>query len=206
MEKKILYSFSASLFLLFYHSIPLSAQRFEIIPFGGYQTSAKIEAYQGSLRITDALNYGAAFDLKFSEGYKMELSYSRMVSDLSYVFNNNSQLLCNLAVQYLSIGGLLEINPRERIVPFFKVAFGRTIYRPIADTIATEHVMHFDISSGVKYFVSENIGFRFQASLLLPIFIDGTYFEEAVPPPGQGIKTEISGVQGDFTAGVIFKF
>lgn len=206
MGEKILYSFSATLILLFYHSILVSAQRFEIIPFGGYQTSARIEAYQGSLRITDALNYGAALDLKFSEGYKIEFSYSRIASDLSYVLNNNSQHLCNLAVQYLSIGGLLEINPRERIVPFVKVAIGRTIYRPIADTIATEHVMHFDISSGVKFFVSEHIGFRFQASLLLPVFIDGTYFEEAVPPPGQGIKTEISGIQGDFTAGVIFKF
>lgn len=184
----------------------VTAQRFEIIPFGGYQTSARIEAYQGSLRISDAFNYGAALDFKFSEGYKVELSYSRMETDLTYLLNNTSQPLSDLAVQYLSIGGLLEINPKERIVPFIKVAFGRTIYQPIADTIATEHVMHFDISTGVKFFVSEHIGFRFQASLLLPVFIDGTYFEEAVPPPGQGIKTEISGIQGDFTGGVIFKF
>jgi hypothetical protein len=206
MYKKILYSLLANIILLFCHLTMVSAQRFEIIPFSGYQTSARIEAYQGSLRITDALNYGAALDFKFSEGYKIEISYSRMASDLTYVLDNNMQPLCDLTVQYISIGGLFEINPRERIVPFVKFAIGRTYYHPIADTIATEHVMHFDISSGVKYFVSEHIGFRFQASLLLPVFIDGTYFEEATPPPGQGIKTEISGVQGDFTVGVIFKF
>jgi hypothetical protein len=206
MDKKILHSISVALIFLFYHSMPVSAQILEIIPFGGYQTSAKIEAYQGSLRITDGLSFGAAVDVKLKEGYKFEISYSRMASDLTYVYNNNTQPIANLAVHYLSIGGLLEIHPGERIVPFVKVAVGRTYYQPIADSIATEHVMHFDISSGVKYFFSEHIGFRFQASLLLPVFIDGMYFEEAAPPPGQGIKTEISGIQGDFTAGVIFRF
>ena len=206
MYRKKLHLFLATLIPLFCHLTMVSAQRFELIPFGGYQTGARIEAYKGSLRISDALNYGAAFNYKFSEGYKIELSYSRMVTDLNYVLDNNSQPLSNLAVQYLSIGGLLELNSRERIVPFVKVALGRTIYRPIADTIATEHVMHFDISSGVKIFISDHIGFRFQASLLLPVFIEGTYFEAALPPLGQGIKTEISGIQGDFTAGVIFRF
>jgi hypothetical protein len=206
MKSKIPYTFSAAFILIFSYLGPVSAQKFEIIPFGGYQTGARIEAYKGSLKISDALNFGAALDIKLSDGYKIELSYSRMASDLTYVIDDIAKPLSDLTVLHLSIGGLYEINPKERIVPFFKGALGRTYYKPIADSIATEHVMHFDVSGGVKISVTERMGFRIQASLILPVFIDGIYFDEAGPAPGQGIKTEISGIQGDFTAGLIFKF
>ena len=204
--KRSIYAVLLTLILLFCQTGLVSAQKLEAIPFLGYQTGANIEAYEGHFKVTNGLNLGAALNFKFSEGYKIELSYSRTASEMYYSFNGNTRYLFDIAVHYISLGGLLEINPRERTIPFVKVAVGRTIYQPLVDSIASEYVMHFDISGGMKVKISERIGLRFQASLLLPVFSEGIYFEGAAPPPGQGIKTELSGVQGSITAGVMFRF
>ena len=66
--------------------------------------------------------------------------------------------------------------------------------------------MHFDISGGVKFRITDHFGLRIQASLLLPIFFDGMLFQETTPPPGEGMSTKVSGVQGNFTGGLIIRF
>jgi hypothetical protein len=206
MRKKGIYSISAALFLLLYFASPVAAQRIEIIPFAGYQTSAKINAYQGYFRVNDGMDFGASIALG-RNAYKIELSYSRQGSSLTYFPDDNTDpTITDLAVHYASIGGLLEFFQGDPIVPFFKVALGGTYYQPINSETTTENVMHFNFSGGAKLYLNEHFGFRFQASLLLPVFFEGQYFEEAAPASGEGMKTKIGGVQGDFTTGIIFRF
>jgi hypothetical protein len=204
--KRILISITCVLINAIFAYMPAYGQRFEAIPFFGYQTGGKIEAYEGSFRVTNGLSTGASLNFKFKEGYKVEVSYNRTASEFNYSLNGNTQYLFDIAVHYISIAALAEINPEERTVPFFKVGVGRTIYQPLTDSISSENVMHFDVSGGVKFLLSRHVGLRLQASLLLPVFFEGMYFEEAAPPPGQGVKTELSGIQGNISAGVLFRF
>jgi hypothetical protein len=204
--KRILLTLTSIILIAIHNCLPVYGQRFEAIPYLGYQTGGRIEAYEGSFKVTDGLSAGASLNYKFKEGYKVEVSYSRTASELDYTVNGNTQYLFDIAVHYISIGALAEINPGGRTVPFFKVGVGRTIYQPLADSVASENVMHFDVSGGAKFMFSQRVGIRLQASLLLPVFFEGIYFEEAAPPPGQGIKTELSGIQGNISAGVLFRF
>ncbi|MGD0581973.1 MAG: hypothetical protein ABR974_03385 [Bacteroidales bacterium] len=151
------------------------------------------------------MDFGAALDIG-SHSYKIELSYSRMASDLNYTYNNATTAICNLATTYASIGGIAAIYRGDVVVPYAKIALGGTFYNPLNKDITSEYVMHFDISGGVKFKISDHFGFRVQASLLLPIFSQGMYFQETTTPPGEGMKTKISGVQGNFTGGLIIRF
>lgn len=205
MKKRFIYIIFSGLFLLLYPALPLAAQKIEIIPFAGYQTSAKIQSIKGLFRVNDGLNLGADIALG-RNAYKIEVSYGRQGSSLSYTDGDSTDVICDLAVHYISIGGLLEFFQGDPVVPFVKVSIGGTYYQPLKSDIDYENVMHFNISGGAKIYLNEHFGFRFQASLLLPVFFEGLYFDEAAPDPGEGMKTKLAGVQGDFTTGVIFRF
>ena len=188
-------------------SLNTFAQKIEIIPFAGYQTSAIIPSVKGDFRVNDGMNYGISLDFGSSDaGYKLFASYSRQSSLLEMDTTGTFSTICDLAVSYISVGGLLEFFQGDMIVPFTKLGLGTTIYQPLDSDIDNERVMHFSISGGAKLYLNDHFGFRFQASLLLPVFFEGYLFEEGAPPPGEGMKTRVSGVQGDFTTGLIARF
>jgi hypothetical protein len=198
-------TFCPPMLFLFFYSIPVNAQKLELIPFAGYETSAKIKSYDGVFRINGGMDFGAALDFG-SHAYKIELSYSRMASNLTYTVNGTSNRVCDLAVSYISIGGVADIYRGDLIVPYAKIALGGTYYHPLNNNITSETVMHFDITGGAKFHVSDHIGFRVQASFLFPVFSEGMYFEEAVPSLGQGMNTKVTGIQGNFTGGLAVRF
>jgi hypothetical protein len=206
MKRKFILSINVVLFLWFSPATTMLAQRFEIIPFAGYQTSARINAYEGYFRVNDGINYGASANFGANQGYRIELSYGRMGSSLTYTFDNVTEKKCDLAVSYFSLGGVVQINPENMVVPFGNISLGAVYYKPLDSDIARENVMHFSFASGVKLHLNDHFGVRFQAALHLPIFFEGMMFEEAAPPPDQGMKTKVGGVQGDFTAGAAFRF
>jgi hypothetical protein len=185
----------------------LIAQKFEFIPFGGYQTSAKLTSYEdGKFRINDGLNFGASVNYQFGGGYKVEFTYSRQPSSLTYTVDGTTDDAVKMAVNYYSLGGLVEIFQGDPVVPFISAGIGGTYYNPENPDTDSENVMHFNIGSGAKFYFNDHFGVRLQARLLLPVFFEGIYFEEGAPDDGEGMQTKIAGVQGDFTAGVILRF
>lgn len=206
MKKTVFSSFAAFILLLSF-SFPAAAQKFELVPFAGYETGAKIEAITGGVfNISGGLSYGGAFSIGFSNSYRLELSYNRMQSDLTYTIDNNPDPVCDLAVNQISIGFAYEYNPEDIFVPYGKFAIGSVIYAPVDSETESEKIMHFTIAGGVKYNISDHIGFRLQADLLLPLFFEGLYFTEGQGGEEPEVGTKVSGVMGNFTAGVVFRF
>jgi hypothetical protein len=206
MNRKIIFRFFVVIVVIISQSASINAQRFEVIPFAGYQTSGRINAHEGYFRINDGINYGVDASFGSNQAYRIELSYGRMGSSLTYTLDNVTEKKCDLATSYFSLGGVVQINPENMLVPFGKIALGLVYYQPIESDIARENVMHFSFSSGVKLHLNDHVGFRFQATLHLPVFYEGMMFEDTAPPPDQGMKTKVGGIQGDFTAGAAFRF
>lgn len=208
MKKNFRYTFIAAIIFSLFCSENISAQKIEIIPFAGYQTSARIPSVKGDFRLNDGMNYGVSLDLGSGDaGYKVFISYSRQGSLLEFTDSTGiSRTVTDLAVHYISIGGQIEFFQGDMVVPFTKLGLGTTLYQPLESDITLERVMHFNIGGGAKIFLNDHFGFRFQTSLLLPVFFEGYYFEEGAPEPGEGMKTKLAGVQGDFTVGLIAKF
>jgi hypothetical protein len=207
MKNKFRYSLTAALIVYLLCSADISAQKIEIIPFAGYQTSAKIPSVKGDFRLNDGMNFGLALDLGSPDaGYKFFLSYSRQGSFLELDSADINTTICDLAVHNISIGAMIELFQGDMVIPFSKLGFGSTIYQPLDSDIGNERVMHFILAGGAKLYLNDHFGFRFQAGLYLPLFFEGYLFEEGAPPPGEGVKTKIAGVHGDFTAGLIARF
>ena len=204
---KVIYSLLAAAAILLSYAAPLAAQKFEVIPFIGYETSGKMNAISGGVfRITDGMAYGGSFSYGSGKGFRFELTYTRQGSDLTYTIDDNTEHISDLAVNQISLGAVYEYNPEDRVVPFGRFALGSSIYEPLDSDIESEKIFHFSFAGGTKFNLNDHIGFRLLANLYLPLFFEGLYFDEGAGGEEPEVGTKISGVQGEFTGGIIFRF
>lgn len=206
MKHLTINSFSIALVLLL--ACPeVFSQRIEIIPSAGYQTSARINSVGGDFRLNDGLNYGISLEVGLPlKRYKIYASYSHQNSLLRLETPDIERDVCDIAVHNITLGGMAEFFQGDMVVPFSKFGLGSTIYHPLDSDIVDERIMHINLAGGAKVYLGDHFGFRFQASLFLPFFFEGYYFEEGEPQTWDDIKTRLTGVHADFSAGVVVRF
>ena len=181
--------------------------RFEISPFVGYQFGGKLNVRAGTLSIKDAMNYGAALDIYIRPGVQIELAYIRQDTELWLrdVLTGIKSPLFDMAVEYFHIGGLYELRP-GRVRPYGLVTAGLTHFNPKPKERSSEWRFSFGFGGGIKAFVTERIGFRFQGRLLFPYFGSGGGLWCSAPG---GCFVSLDGrlvVQADFTGGIFLAF
>jgi hypothetical protein len=198
-------SFSAFLIILLLSGFfEAKAQKFELSPFIGYETGSKVYTSLGYIYIGDGMNYGGTFDFSLRGNRFGEISFSHMMSGLNVDDGTNERFICDLGVNYYSIGILQETRQQEKISPFGLFTLGWVNYNPQKDDISGENKMHVSIAGGIKIKASEKIGFRFQARLLMPIFYAGADFNSSTGGTSTTISTTSVAFQGDFTAALVF--
>jgi hypothetical protein len=184
----------------------VKAQKIEIAPLIGYETGAHAHTNLGTLHIGDGMNFGGSVDVGLGRGRFAELSYTHLKSYLNNEMALNTTRVCDLAVDYYSIGVLQELRPKAKVSPYGLFTLGLVNYRPTTGNISSENKMDVSLAGGIKIHATEKIGLRLQARLLMPIYYAGTYFTIGSGGGGYGIAGGVVAVQGDFTAALVFAF
>src|SRR5512137_1390472 len=96
----------------------LKAQRFELSPFIGYETGSKVYTSLGYIYIGDGMNYGGTFDISLRGNRYAELSFSHMMSRLNVDDGTNERYICDLGVNYYSVGIIQETKVEAKISPY----------------------------------------------------------------------------------------
>jgi opacity protein-like surface antigen len=183
------------------------SHRFEISPFAGYQFGGKFSVRAGTLSIKDDMNYGGTLDIYVRPGFQVELAYIRQDTELWLrdVLTGIKSPLFDITVEHFQIGALYELK-QGRIRPFGLVTAGLTHFNPKPKERSSEWRFSFGFGGGVKAFVSEHLGFRFQGRLLLPYFGAGGGLWCSAPG---GCFVTLDGrvvMQVDFTGGIFLAF
>lgn len=181
----------------------VKAQKVELSPFIGYETGANIYSSYGDLHIGDGMDWGGSLDVGMGGGRYGEFSYSHMASTLDLESGITNERLCDLAIDYYSLGVLQEIKPDAKATPYGLFSLGVVNYRPTSGDISSENKMHVSLAGGVKIRASDRVGLRLQARLLMPLYYAGTYFTAGTGGAGVSMGGGIKGVQGDFTAALV---
>ena len=182
----------------------INAQKLELAPFIGYETGARAHTNLGELHVGDGIDFGGSLDIGLGRGRFAELSYSHMKSYLNIDETLNTRRLCDLAVDYYSIGVLQEVRPNAKVTPYGLFTLGLVNYRPTTGDISSENKMDISLAGGIKIRATDRIGIRLQARLLMPVYYAGTYFTIGSGGGGYGIAGGVVAVQGDFTAALVF--
>lgn len=194
---------AAILFVLFTMS-PAFSQRFQISPFVGYETGTRAYTSAGYLRIGDGVDYGGSLDMRIGHGLFGEFSYSHLGTHLDLEGTNDLERICDLAVDYYSLGALKEFRSDEKNSPYGLLTLGLVNYRPISTTLSSENKMHISMGLGMRFKASEKAGFRLQTRVMLPYFLAGSYFGGGNDDEAYGIKSGFRAVQVDFTAAFVY--
>jgi hypothetical protein len=197
-------SLSISIILsVFFYCESANAQKIELSPFVGYETGGRLYTDQGYLYVGNGMDYGASINYSYKPGRQFELSYSHMKSDLDVDEGYNRVSVCDLSVNYYSVGVLREFGEGGKMKPYGLASLGIVNYRPLSGEYSNENLMHFSFSGGVKIFQSDKIGFRLQGRLLIPIWADGSYFTGDPNGTTVTVTTRPGAVQCDFTVAAI---
>jgi hypothetical protein len=189
--------------MLMLFATSINAQKIEVSPFIGYQTGANAHTNNGYFHVGDGMNFGGSIDVGLGGGRYAELSYSHLKSYLDGDKGLNNVRLCDLNVDYYSAGILQELKPGGKVSPFGMFTIGWVNYRP-SGKYSNENVGDIGLAGGIKIRATEKIGLRLQARMFLPIYLEGMYFSGGTGGAGMGMAATTMGVQGDFTAALVF--
>ena len=183
----------------------VNAQRIEISPFAGYETGATLYTSLGYLYIKDGMDYGVNADFRLGAGNRfLEVSFSHMMTELNIDEGYNEVYVCDLGVNYYSLGLLQETKPLGRFTPYGLFSLGVVNYKPQDTDISGENKMHFSLAGGIRIKATDRIGIRLQARLLMPVMYAGTYFSGGTGGADMSVSATSVAFQGDFTAALVF--
>ena len=189
-------------------------KRVEITPFGGYLLGGSVKFYEGKLKINNGASYGGNLAIGMDKGYLIEIGYTRMDSKADWNAYNNYLIQypdtsIDIATNYLQIGGVRElILDNDAVRPYGTFTLGTSWFHPKTDLGQDEWLFSITAGLGLKYFFSDRVGIRLQASLMLPMIFNGGGFYMGIGTGGASSGVYVSSyspiVQGNFTGGLIF--
>ena len=196
---------SVFIIILLFSVTQVKAQKLELNPSIGYLTGTKLSTNLGYLYLNNGLDLGGSADIGLGGGRYAEVSYNHMGSYLYNKGSLNSQRICNLSVNYVSLGVLQEISTDSKLTPFGLLAIGLVNYHPVTGDYLSANNLYISLAGGFKVITAKRIGLRLQARLILPYFSADTYFKNGIEGTGYDISKGFQAIQGEITAAVIFK-
>jgi len=142
--------------------------RFELTPqvsyrWGGTISGESTELFETDLRVDNGIGYGITFDIPLSQNFQIELLANHQATDLKFdegLFGGNYSV-ADIDIDYYHVGMLFQ-GGNPRVNPFFVASLG--VARLATDIPGSSSDERFSMSlgGGVKVFMNDNIGFRFE--------------------------------------------
>jgi hypothetical protein len=189
----------------------------EIGAFAGWMVSTDASTFNGNVIIDGATAYGGTIDYSVRPGYGVELFYAyipthtRFTSFVPGVPSSSDK--ADLGEHWIQIGGNVG-RPMGRIEPYGVLTAGIVIFHPSSirfqdgTSYSAQDTVRFAFTAGLglKVWLTDNIGLRFEARALVPVFFSGGGFWVGTGGASVGLSGGIPFAQFDFTGGISFRF
>jgi len=189
-----------------------SPRTLELTPWAGLFWSTGVNTASGTLAFDAAPDAGAVLGIQVDGKSQVEILYlfarpQARFTSASAVYASSPSF--GVTTQYLQLGGLTTFD-QGAIEPFLSGGLGLAWFSPSdvqvegAVTLQPQDawLFAFHMGGGVKWWLSEKIGLRFQARFLMPVlFSSGTFLSG---PNGAALQVNagIPILQGDVSLGL----
>jgi len=189
------------------NALPDYDHKVELAPLVGWALNGSINFVQGDVKFNDAMNYGAALSVNTGYGSFAEVIYTFTSTDANYrSYISPDSRRFDLDIHYIQIGGVKEFKV-DRIRPFGTIGIGASGFVPKNDrTLESWWSFAMNFGVGVKINISESIGIRLQARMLMPLYFAGAGIFCSTGGCGGGLTASSNIIQGDFMGGLVFGF
>ena len=180
----------------------------ELTPFAGFQFGGRLDVVEGTLNIIDTEHYGIMIDLPVEFNTQLEFFYSHQPTELeleTYGPFAETRTLFDMSVEYWHIGVVRGLQ-QGNILPFGSFSIGLANFNPKESGIDSVQRFSVGMGAGVKAYMNDKIGFRFQGRFLFPIQWGGGSLFCGTDGCSVGVGGTTSIVQFDLTGGLIIMF
>ncbi len=167
---------SALALVLLLSSAAFGQGRFEITPMVGISTAGSVDLDindldRRSFSVGSGFTWGGTLGYFLSRYVQFEVEYARQNSSLSRNFDLDPDIPQSIGLGVDQILGNLVFQPSLAgggVAPFFLVGAGAAIFTPdnselqLDDELGSSTRFQWGIGGGVKLYVTDRIGFRFQ--------------------------------------------
>jgi hypothetical protein len=181
----------------------------EISPSWGWQMAGRVNLVQGVLDFSDDQNFGVDIAIPTLTNLRVVLGYTYFSSDVSfraYTGYPYDAFDARVDQHLIQLGGQRELElPNDNIVPYGLGSLG--VGWTATNDQNWEDVTRFVVAlgGGIKFFVSDRIGLRFQGRLILPINFAGLGYTFGTGGSGLTVVGAVPLVQGDLAGALIFR-
>jgi hypothetical protein len=180
----------------------------EIFGFGGYMTYSSVAVREGDLKFDDGPNYGFGIDIGVQRGMFVELNYTHNQTSVRLQrFNGPTEQLFDMNTHYFQIGAQYEFrkSPKQKAFPYTLATLGATLFDAKDPTLSDEWRFSVAFGGGGKFYLSDKIGLRLQARMLMPMTFSGGGMWCGGGGCSAGVGAWAVLVQFDFTVGVFIR-
>jgi hypothetical protein len=195
------------IFLSLFFPITANAQ-VEIFGFGGYEVASDVTVTQGELNVYSNPNYGASISFEVDRGLQAELLWigQETTMDLKQ-FNGITKPLFDIGINYFHIGAIYEFkqNSKQKAFPFTSFSLGATWFDPVGTNYDDEWRFSIALGGGGKFYLSDRVGLRLQARLLLPLNFSSVGMWCGSGGCSATVGSWVTFLQADFTGGIFIR-
>ena len=209
MKKTILFA------IVFFAFSDLFAQ-VEITGFGGWLWTGSIPAWLQNIKVSDKGSYGVAGGIRVRDDMLAEFEWNHTENEVSFreylpLGGLGDPVVVPITLNYYMLGFNYLVPYNEPLVPYGLVNLGVLNVKSTGQQPYNNSVNYFTagLGGGLRYYLTDNIGIRIQARLLLPMQFGGIGFGCGIGTGGggcgAGASTYTNIIQGDFTGGIVLK-
>ena len=201
---------SLTVLMVFLLLIAFSAQtkaqdKIQIFGLAGYQTNSNVTVAEGELNIKDDLTYGFGLSYDVDRQTKMEISWSMSPTTIEL----NQYLGSTIPVTDVYIhhfqGGAVFEPKKEKVSPFGLFSLGATMFHPTKENLSDEVRFSIAFGGGVKVYLSDKVGLRFQGRVIIPMSFAGGSMWVGTGGAGVSVGAYTYFVEADFTGGLFIR-
>lgn len=187
--------------------VNVSAQNLELTPMYGFQYGGKLNAPYGEFKTKSGANYGVNLDIAH-EGLPVIVTLYWLESQTTgeyRSYNGRENKSFDMTNSYYQIGVTKHLKEGTNVIPFTTITIGAADFVPKGVNLSSELMFSATLGAGVKIYLSERIGLRLHAKMLLPFQWGGGGLWCGTGGCGVGVGASTSFVQGDVGGGLIIR-
>lgn len=181
-------------------------KKIEIFGLAGYQVNGDVTVARGELSFDDGMSYGLGIDIPVDRFMSAEISWSMASSNVSLDEYLGSNIpISDIYIHTFQAGALVEPKKGQKVSPFGLFSLGATLFTPTEGIYDDEWRFSIALGGGVKVEMSDKVGLRFQARLMIPMVFEGTSIYFGTGGSGVALGAYTAFVEGDFSGGIYYR-
>ena len=182
----------------------------EVAPFAGYSFKSNSYLYYGKLKLIDNTSYGVNLSLDLTPATALEFQWVG-ASPLGLWTDYRGGLLYpdrkfRVHYNYFLVGPVKQAHfVPNKVTGFGTFKLGMSYFTTDQNDIEDDYRFAFSVGAGLKVYLTDVIGLRFQGNLHMPMYFSGIGIGVGSGGVSGGAGTTSLLVQGETSVGVIFK-